>query len=80
MKYIEFAYLGAALIGLTYVITSFDQLPTRNLILALVGIAIMSFLFAFRRAQRISMEKNWEEYQATQSDEENVPTDPSSST
>ncbi len=64
MKYIEYVYLGLSLLGMTYLITTFRDLNTQTAVFVIIGMTITSFMYSFRRNQRILMERTWEEHQA----------------
>lgn len=60
MKQIEYVYLGLVAVGIVFLATEFNDLDNKTRILAMVGIAIMAFMYSFRRSSRINMEKRWE--------------------
>ncbi|MCI4666843.1 MAG: hypothetical protein MRZ79_01690 [Bacteroidia bacterium] len=61
MKQIEYVYLGLVAIGIFFLATEFDELSNQTRILSMVGIAIMAFMYSFRRNSRINMEKRFSE-------------------
>lgn len=61
MRYIEYVYLGLALMSLTFLATEFETLSQRTVILMCVSMGIFAFMFAFRRGQRLSMERRMAE-------------------
>lgn len=80
MKYIEFVYLILALMCLVFLATEWGDLPTRTRIMMMISTGIFSFMFAFRRGQRLRMEARYEaemraleEAEAAEDDDLNTP-------
>jgi len=61
MKQIEYIYLALVIGGITFLAMEFGEMSNRTRILAMLGVAIMAFMYSFRRNSRIKMEKRWEE-------------------
>lgn len=61
MKYIEYVYLLLAFMCLIFLGTEFGNLATRQVISVCVAMGIFSFMFAFRRSQRMRMEGQMDE-------------------
>lgn len=61
MKYIEYVYLAVAVMVTITLVKEFRVLETTTKIAFLVAILIASFMFSFRRSQRIRFEKHMEE-------------------
>lgn len=61
LRYIEFVWLGAALFMIVFLATSITDMKPLNLVATIVGIVIASFMFSFRRRQRLNQEKNEQE-------------------
>ncbi len=57
MKYIEFVYLGAAIVLAVLLVQGFQQFELASKLMLVVSIGITSFMFSFRRKQRIKFEK-----------------------
>ena len=57
MKYIEYVYLILAGMVLLFLATDFEDLPRRTVIYLLIAMGIFSFMFAFRRSQRLRFER-----------------------
>lgn len=70
MKQIEYIYLALVAVGIVFLATEFNDLSNQTRILAMIGIAIMAFMYSFRRNSRISMEKRWKESEEREEVEE----------
>ena len=57
MRYIEYIYLAIAIILVFFMATEYKHLSTTNLVGIFAGIAIASFMYSFRRNQRIKFEQ-----------------------
>ena len=57
LRYVEYIWLGVAVVLLIFLVTSFVELKPINMAGILIGIAIASFMFSFRRRQRLSREQ-----------------------
>ncbi|MEM0996293.1 MAG: hypothetical protein AAGN35_04400 [Bacteroidota bacterium] len=57
MRYVEYIYAAAALGLLIFLALSFGELPLGPRIALMFGIAICSFMYSFRRKQRIIFER-----------------------
>ncbi|MDX1908942.1 MAG: hypothetical protein SF053_18035 [Bacteroidia bacterium] len=67
----EYLYLGAAVLALIYLAMEFPKLDARQIGIFLVMIALLSFLYGFRRTQRIKLEQEVAAYEAEQHPEDN---------
>jgi K+ transporter len=70
MKQIEYIYLGLCIIGIVFLATEFKDMNNLTRILAILGVGIMAFMYAFRRNSRILLEKNWDEEESEEVVEE----------
>lgn len=57
MRYFEYVYLVVAVGLLFFLATEYKHLQTTNIIAIFVGMGISSFMFSFRRSQRIKFEQ-----------------------
>ena len=61
MKYIEYVYLALAVMCLIFLAAEFEYLPPKTKYLLLGVIALFSFMFSFRRKQRIRWDRHMQE-------------------
>lgn len=61
MKYFEYTYLAVALGLMVFLIFWYDEMENSNRLALIVGIVISSFMFSFRRSQRIKFEAQEQE-------------------
>jgi hypothetical protein len=61
MKYMEYLYLTAAVMLLIFLATEFEHLTTTTIIALIVAMLLFSFMFSFRRNQRIRFDRMMEE-------------------
>ena len=57
MRYIEYIWLGAAICLMIFMATQYKSFSTMNYVAVVVGILVSTFMFSFRRNQRIAAEK-----------------------
>lgn len=57
LKYVEYIWLGVSIVLVIFLGTSVVELKLLNVVGIVIGITIASFMFAFRRRQRLSREK-----------------------
>lgn len=57
MRYFEYVYLVVAVGLMIFMVSSYKDLQAVNYVGIIVGILISTFMFAFRRAQRIAADK-----------------------
>ena len=57
MKYIEFVWLGSALMLIYFLATKFGSLEWYQYIIAFIGIMISTFMFTFRRNMRLQVDR-----------------------
>lgn len=57
MRYIEYIYLAVAVGLVAFFAGNFNDLTTANIIALIAGIIISSFMFSFRRQQRLVIER-----------------------
>lgn len=56
MRYFEYVYMAVAVGLVVFLATNYKYFTTLNVIAVMVGIGIASFMFTFRRSQRIMLE------------------------
>ncbi|MCB0836234.1 MAG: hypothetical protein KDD63_06110 [Bacteroidetes bacterium] len=61
MKYFEYVYLALAIMCLIFLATEYNNINTRTLIYVLIATGIFSFMYSFKRRQRIRYEDYVEE-------------------
>ena len=61
MKYFEYVYLALAIMCLIFLATEYNNINTRTLIYVLIATGIFSFMYSFKRQQRIRYEDYVEE-------------------
>lgn len=61
MKYIEYVYLALAVMCLIFLASEYENMPRTSSYWILGVIALFSFMFSFRRKQRIRWERHMEE-------------------
>jgi hypothetical protein len=57
MRYLEYAYLLAAIAIAVFMAVTFKELPTSNKVMLALGGMLCAFMFSFRRKQRIMLEE-----------------------
>ena len=57
MKYIEYVYLAASVILLVFLAQGYGELTTVQTVMIVISMVVTSFLFSFRRRQRLAMER-----------------------
>lgn len=57
MRYIEYIYLGAAACLVIFMVTQHKQFTTVNYVAVVVAILVATFMYSFRRNQRIAAER-----------------------
>jgi hypothetical protein len=73
MRYFEYIYLVAALGLFAFLALSYDEMPTGPRIGLIVGIGICSFMYSFRRKQRITFEQMDREEQENETEAQDEP-------
>jgi ABC-type transport system involved in cytochrome bd biosynthesis fused ATPase/permease subunit len=57
MRYLEYAYLLAAVAIVVFMALNFAELPTANKVMLSLGGMLCAFMYSFRRKQRTFMEE-----------------------
>ena len=57
LRYIEFVWLGAAIFMLVFLVSNIGDMKTYSMVATIIGIVISSFMFSFRRRQRLLQER-----------------------
>lgn len=57
MRYIEYIYLGAAACMIIFMATQYKHFSTMNYVAVVVAVLVATFMYSFRRNQRIAAEK-----------------------
>lgn len=61
MKYFEYVYIVLAIMTVIFMATEYENLPARTVGLLMFAIFLFSFMFVFRRRQRIRVDEFLEE-------------------
>lgn len=70
MRYFEYVYLLCGVMVLVFLVKEQQHLPDGTRVAMLVAIVLFSFMFSFRRSQRIKMDKIREEQMRQLEEEE----------
>jgi uncharacterized membrane protein YkgB len=61
MKYFEYVYLALAIMCVIFLATEWNSINTKTLVYVLIATGIFSFMYSFKRRQRIRYEEYLEE-------------------
>ena len=70
MKYFEYVYMALAIMCLIFLATEWNTIPTRTMVYVLIATGIFSFMYSFKRRQRIRYESFVEEQMRKLEEEE----------